>query len=270
MLPLRPAHHRNARPRVSNDLLLALIKGVHSEVKGEYGWPRIAHELVARGVRVGKERVRKLMQQHGIRARTKRRFVVTTDSNHDLPVAPNLLQRQFNPGAPDRLWAGDITYIATGEGWLYVAAVIDLYSRQIVGWSIQTHMKADLVTDAFKMAWFRRRPKKDLIDGLIFHSDRGSQYCSDQFQCALRRFGVRSSMSRKGDCWDNAPVESLWGSMKRARIHGRSFPTVRDAKDEIIDWILFYNSKRLHSTLGHVSPVQFEQHWHAAQSRIAA
>ena len=157
--------------RLSNEALLAHIRAIHAEVKGEYGWPRMHKELVARGIRVGKDRVRKLMQQHGIKAKTKRKFVVTTDSRHSLPVAPDLVQRRFNPEAPNQLWSGDITYIQTDEGWLYLAAVIDLFSRQVVGWSLQSHMQASLVKDALTMALWRRRPPP----GLIFHSDRGSQ-----------------------------------------------------------------------------------------------
>ena len=253
------------RGRLSNDALLVHIKAIHIEVKGEYGWPRVWKELLARGIRVGKERVRKLMALHGIKARTKRKFKATTDSNHSLPVAPNLLGRQFAVGVPNRVWTSDITYIATDEGWLYLAAVMDLFSRQIVGWSMQPRMKKELVIDALRMAWFRRHPDK----GLIFHSDRGSQYCSAEFQAILKAYGMQSSMSRKGDCWDNAPTESLWGSLKVARLHGRRFQTRRAAMDEVIDWMSFYNHRRLHSTLAYVSPMQYEQNWLAEQQRAA-
>jgi transposase InsO family protein len=155
-------------------------------------------ELLALGVRVGKERVRKLMAQHGIRARHKRKYIATTNSNHDLPVAPNLLARNFPATAPNQVWTSDITYWATAEGWVYLAVIIDLFSRQVVGWSMQPHMKAELVTDALRMAWFRRRPQADVI----VHSDRGSQYCSGLFQDTLKAYGMRSSMSRRGACWD--------------------------------------------------------------------
>ena len=254
------------RKRVSNDALLVHIRAIHTEVKGEYGWPRIWKELLAKGIRVGKERVRKLMALHGIKAKVKRKYKATTDSKHNLPVAPNLVGRQFTTSAPNRVWTSDITYIDTGEGWLYLAAVIDLFSRQIVGWSMQPRMKKELVIDALRMAWFRRHPKP----GLIFHSDRGSQYCSAEFQAALGAYGMRSSMSRKGDCWDNAPTESLWGSLKVARLHGVRFATRRAAMDEVIDWMSFYNHRRLHSTLDYVSPMQFEQHWLANQEKQAA
>jgi len=163
--PSKPGANR----RISNEALLAHIRAIHAEVRGEYGWPKMWKELVARGIRVGKERVRRTMQEHGIKARGKRKFVVTTDSKHDLPVAPNLLQRNFTADQPNQVWTGDITYIATDEGWLYLAVVLDLFSRQVVGWSRQAHMQSSLVTDALRMAWFRRAPEP----GLVFHSDRG-------------------------------------------------------------------------------------------------
>lgn len=247
--------------RISDDTLLTHIRAVHAQVKGEYGWPRMTKELIARGMRVGKERVRKLMKQHGIRARHKRKFIATTNSNHNLPVAANLLERNFTASAPNQVWTSDITYCATAEGWVYLAVIIDLFSRQVVGWSMQPHMKAELVTDALRMAWFRRRPPP----GLIMHSDRGSQYCSGLFQDTLKAYGMRSSMSRRGDCWDNAPAESLWGSLKVARLHGIHFATRRTAMDEIGDWLGFYNAHRLHSTLGYVSPIAFEKTWLATQ-----
>jgi transposase InsO family protein len=250
--------------RLSDDALLVHIKAVHAASKGEYGWPRIWRELRDSGVRAWKERIRRLMQQHGIKARGKRKFVVTTDSKHNLPVAPNLLDRNFQPEAPDCVWTSDITYIHTEEGWLYLAVVLDLYSRQVIGWSMQPHMH--LVTDALRMAWFRRRPEH----GLIFHTDRGSQYCSHAFQRTLTEYGMQSSMSRKGNCWDNAPTESLWGSLKVGRLHGMRFETRRQAMDEVIDWLTYYNHKRLHSTLGYLSPMQFEKNWLAAQLRDAA
>jgi transposase InsO family protein len=246
---------------VSDKALLANIKAIHAQVKGEYGWPRMGKERLAQGVRVGKERVRKLMAQHGIRARHQRKYIATTNSNHDLPVAPNLLARNFTATAPDQVWTSDITYLATAEGWVYLAVIIDLFSRQVVGGSMQPHMKAELVTHALHMAGFRRRPQANVI----VHSDRGSQYCSGLFQDTLKAYGMRSSMSRRGDCWDNAPTESLWSSLKVARIHGRHFATRRAAMDEVIDWLGFYNARRLHSTLDYVSPMTFEKNWLTAQ-----
>ena len=252
--------------RYSDEALLAHMRAIHAEVKQEYGWPRMHKELVARGIRVGKERVRRLMKLHGIRAKTKRKFVVTTDSKHNLPIAPDLVQRRFKPDAPNQLWSGDITYIATDEGWVYLAAVIDLFSRQVVGWSMKEHMQTSLVKDALSMAWWRRRPEV----GLIFHSDRGSQYCSHEFQNALKGWQMRSSMSRRGNCWDNAPTESFWGRLKTASLYGKKFATRKEAMDAVMDWMAFYNHRRLHSTLGYLSPMQFEQRWYAAQRKKAA
>ena len=262
------AHHgrKPGRNGLSEDALLAHILSIHAQVKGEYGWPRIWKELLARGIRVGKERVRKLMKLHGIKARSKRKFKATTDSSHDLPVAPNLLQRDFAPQAPNTVWTTDITYLATDEGWVYLTVMLDLYSRQVVGWSIGPRMTRKLVADALRMAWFRRQPPV----GLIVHSDRGSQYCSQEFQDALRAYGMRSSMSRKADCWDNAPTESLWASLKRARTQGKRFATRQAAQSEVMDWLAFYNASRLHSTLGYVSPMRFEKNWLAAQKLKSA
>ena len=279
----RQANCSGPSGRHSDEALLAYMRAIHAEVKGEYGWPRMHKELVARGIRVGKDRVRRLMQQHGIKARTKRKFVVTTDSRHSLPVAPDLVQRRFNPEAPNQLWSGDITYIATDEGWLYLADVLDLFGRQVVGWSLQPHMQTSLVKDALAMAWWRRRPAA----GLIFHSDRGSQYCSGDFQAALKGWGMRSSMSRKGNCWEykrsavsrpqgegearhNAPTESFWGRLKTASVHGHKFATREEARRAVMDWMAFYNHRRLHSSLGYLSPMQYEQRWYEAQRKKAA
>ena len=262
---LRPDPSRPGR-RVSDEAVLAHIKAAHAGSKGEYGWPRIWKELLSSGVRVGKDRIQKLMKLHGIKARGKKRFVVTTDSKHNLPIAANLLDRNFRPDKPDVVWTSDITYIPTDEGWLYLAAVIDLYARQVVGWSMTSHMETSLVADALRMAWFRRHPEP----GLIFHSDRGSQYCSHEFQAALSGYGMKSSMSRKGNCWDNAPTESLWGSLKVGRLHGMQFETRRQAMDEVIEWLTFYNHRRLHSMLGYISPMRFENNWYAAQLKKAA
>lgn len=252
--------------RVGNLALLTHIKAIHAETRGAYGWPRIWRELRRRHVRVGKERVRRMMRDHAIRARGKRKFKATTDSNHGLPVSDNLLNRAFRPGRPDRVWTGDITYIATQEGWLYLAVVIDLFSRQVVGWALGERMTRQLVIDALTMAWFRRHP----AEGVIFHSDQGSQYASSDFQALLRRHGMRGSMSRKGNCWDNAVTETLFGSLKVERLHGMRFETRRHAKDEVIDWLGFYNRKRMHSTLGYTSPMAFEETWRRQHSTLAA
>lgn len=250
----RAGRHSQGK-RISNDLLLANIRATHQVSKGEYGWPRIWKALLQKGVRVGKERVRKLMSQHGICAKHKRKFRVTTDSRHDLPIAPNLLERDFTASQPNRVWTTDLTYIQTKDGWLYLVAFIDLYSRMIVGWSLQPHMRSEMVVDALRMAWFRRKQPR----GVVVHSDRGSQYCGQLFQDALKAYGMTSSMSRKGDCWDNAPTESLWGKLKVARIHGEPLKSAQETRQEVMDWIHFYNSTRLHSALGYLSPMQFEK-----------
>jgi putative transposase len=252
--------------RMSDVALLVHIKAVFNEMKGAYGWPRIWRELQARGVRAGKERVRKMMKAQSLHARGKCKFKATTNSAHDLPVSPNLLERRFSVDEPDRIWTGDITYLWTQEGWVYLAVVIDLFSRQVVGFAMNERMTRQLVIDALRMAWFRRRP----ASGLIFHSDRGSQYASGDFQKQLSIFGMRGSMSRKGDCWDNAVTETLFGSMKVERLHGMRFDSRRQAKDEVIDWLGFYNHRRLHSTLAYLSPMAFERKWLAEKKRIAA
>jgi len=168
-------------------------------------------KLLAQGIRVSKDRVQRLMKLHGIKARTKRRFKATTDSRHNLPVAPNLLQRDFSPAKPDQVWTTDITYLWTDEGWLYLTVILDLFSRQVVGWSLKPHMRTELVSDALRMARFRRRPET----GLIVHSDRGSQYCSAEFQDLLKSYGMQSSMSRRANCWDKACV-SHYTSLRRS------------------------------------------------------
>ena len=257
------------RRHLSDEVLLVLIRAVYAENRGAYGWPRIWRQLRAQGLRVGKRRVQRLMKKHGIRARGRRRFrVMTTDSRHHLPVAPNVLDRKFNVAAPNRAWVGDFTYVETEQGWLYVAVVIDLFSRRIVGWSMREDMRSDLVIDAFNMAWLERSPGNQAE--LIFHSDRGSQYASYEFTQVLKECGIVQSMSRKANCLDNACAETLFGSLKVERLHGRSFQTIREAKDEVIAWLLWYNRTRMHSTLGYVSPMQFEQRWNQALRERAA
>jgi len=257
------------RRHLSDEALMVHISAVYAENRGAYGWPRIWRELVKRGIRVGKQRVQRLMQKHGIRARGKRRFrVMTTDSRHDLPIAPNVLDRKFTVAGPNQAWVGDLTYIASDEGWLFLAVVIDLFSRKVVGWSMRPDMQRNLVIDALEMAWFQRNPGKNAE--LIFHSDRGSQYASDDFSGVLKEHGITPSMSRKGNCWDNACSETLFSSLKVERLHGQRFETIRDAKDETISWLLWYNRTRMHSTLNYASPMEFEQNWMEATVKIAA
>lgn len=198
------------------------------------------------------------MRENGIRARHKRRYKVTTDSKHGLPVADNLLDRNFTPTAPNQVWTSDITYLWTDEGWLYLAIVLDLFNREVVGWSLKPRMTSDIVTDALTMAWFRRRP----APGLMHHSDRGSQYASHAFQNKLKEYGMVCSMSRKGNCWDNAPTESWFNSFKNEWVHGIRYATHADMKATSFEYIeVFYNRKRQHSTLGYRSPIQFIENW---------
>jgi len=261
--------HIVQRRHLSDEALLVHIRAVYAESRGAYGWPRIWRQLHRQGIRVGKLRVQRLMQQHGIQARGKRRFrVSTTDSKHDLPIAPNRLDRNFTVAAPNQAWVGDFTYVATGEGWLFLAVVIDLFSRKVVGWSMRPDMHRDLVIDALSMAWLGRNPGRQT--GLIFHRDRGSQYASEDYATMLEHCSITPSMSRKGNCWDNACSETLFGSLKVERLHGRHFETIRQAKDEIIAWLLWYNQTRMHSTLNYLSPIEYEQACKQATAKIAA
>jgi len=246
------------RKRLTDAQLLLLIQSIHAEVKGAYGSPRMAREIRDRGYPAGKDRVERLMKAHHIRARHKRRFKATTDSKHSLPVAPNLLNRNFTPSAPNQVWTADLTYIWTAEGWLYLAVVLDLFNREVVGWSLKPRMTADIVIDALAMAWFRRRP----APGVIHHSDRGSQYASHAFQARLKEYGMTCSMSRKGNCWDNAPTESFFNSFKNERMHGTRYATRAEAIADAFDYIEpFYNRKRKHSTLGYASPQAYLANW---------
>jgi putative transposase len=236
--------------------LVGVIEGVHAEVKGRYGSPRMAAELNARGHDCSENTVAKLMRARGIKAKAPRRFVRTTDSNHRLPVAENLLARDFDPSGPNESWSADITYVPTREGWLYLAVVEDLFSRMIVGWSMAETMASRLVVDALEMALTRRRPGA----GLLAHSDRGSQYASDHYRRVLAEQGIVCSMSAVGQCWDNAPVESFFGRLKCEVAPGEMFATREQARAELFEYLeVFYNRVRRHSSLGFVSPVEFER-----------
>ena len=257
---------RRVSKRLSDEALLVLIHAIHAQFEGAYGSPRMHEELRDRGHRVGKARVERLMHEHGIRGRHKRRWKATTDSKHTLPVAPNLVARDFSPREPNQTWGADITYIATDEGWLYLAVVLDFFNREIVGWALKDRLTADLATDALTMAWFRRRPSA----GLIHHSDRGVQYASGAFQAKLGEYAMRCSMSRKGNCWDNAPTESFFNNLKNERIHGRHYRSRADAKADVFQYIeMFYNRVRRHSRLGQISPERYMQDWLSKQSKAA-
>ena len=236
--------------------LLTAIKAAFDASDRTYGAGRVARELREQGIRVGKNRVWRLMKQHGLRVKTTKRFRVTTNSDHKRPVAPNLVQRNFSAEAPDRLWTGDITYIWTAEGWLYLAVVLDVFSRRIVGWSMNKRMTDDLVVTAFKNAMVRRHP----APGLIFHSDRGSQYCSKRYQSLVKGAGGLQSMSGTGCCYDNAITESFFGTLKRELVHHCSFRTRIEAQSRIFRYIEgFYNRRRLHSAVGYKAPENYER-----------
>ena len=239
-----------------DDKLVVEIKTAHKDSRGSYGSPRIVRDLKERGFKVGRRRVARLMRDNGITGHVPRRFRRTTDSKHGLDVAGNVLDREFEVDAPDKVWATDITYIRTWEGWMYLAVVVDLFSRRVVGWSMATHMRTGLVLGALRMALGRRSPRPDLLH----HSDRGSQYASHSYRQELDSRGITCSMSRKGDCWDNAVVESFFATLKKDLIHRRPWPSVRGARTAIAEYMeVFYNRKRRHSKLGYVSPAEFEK-----------
>lgn len=247
---------RKPSKRETDELrLVTKIRAVQSETGGVYGSRRMTTELQADGEAVGRRRTRKLMRHFGLQAKAPRRFRVTTDSNHEEPVAPNLLKQNFTVDAPNRVWVGDITYVWTAEGWCYLAVLLDLYSRRVVGWAFDDNMRKELPLKAFRRALATRRPTA----GLIHHSDRGSQYASHEYRGVLRRHQAAQSMSRAGDCFDNAVAESFFASLKKERLHRRHFATRTEAFDAIADFIDgFYNPRRRHSTLGNISPMNFE------------
>jgi putative transposase len=247
---------RPAPPRAKADILLAVeIAAAHKRGRKAYGSPRVHRELRARGVRVGRKRVERLMRQNGIQGRRKRRFRRTTDSNHLLPIAPNVVERKFEVDAPNEVWVTDVTYVWTEEGWLYLAAILDLFSRRIVGWAASVTNDTALALDALGIALRERRPKP----GLVHHSDRGSPYASSDYRDALNRRGMIASMSRTGDCWDNAVAESFFGTLKAELVDHEQYATRASAISSIGDYIeTFYNVQRRHSFLGYVSPIEFE------------
>lgn len=247
-----------SKSQKERETLLPIVIDASEKSKGTFGTRRIASVIRAHGINCGREKARTLMKSAKVVAKQKKKFKVTTDSNHKLPTSPNLLNRNFNAESPDTVYVSDITYIWTLEGWLYLAVVLDLFSRRIVGWSFSKHIDKKLVKDALQMAFWHRNPDP----GLIFHSDRGSQYCSNDFQKMLKIYGVKGSMSRKGDCWDNAVAESFFGSLKTERTFFTKYKTREQAKRDIVDYIeMFYNSYRLHSYLGFVCPKDFEEQY---------
>ena len=245
---------------VEDEKLSGEIVEIHDDSRQIYGSPRVHAALRDRGYRCGRKRVARLMAQNGLRSKVRRKFRNTTDSNHDLPVAPNLLGQNLEVMATDRVWVADITYVPTREGWLYLASIMDLASRSIVGWSMAATMKVELVLDALRMAIARRRPKP----GLILHSARGSQYASRAYQEMLSEHGIRCSMSRRANCYDNAAKESFFHTLKTELVHHMDFETREEARASLFEYIeVFYNRQRLHSSIGYRSPADFEEELNA-------
>lgn len=247
--------------------LLAAIRAAHERGRGIYGPKKIQTELATQGLAVGLNRIKRLRTLHGIRCRHKKRFRVTTDSKHLLPVAENLLNRQFAPSAPNRVWVADITYIPTNEGWLFLAAIKDLYTCEIVGWAMDKQMTKQLVIDALRAAYWRKKP----ASGLLHHSDRGSQYCSQAYRDLQRSFGMETSMSRKGNCWDNAPMESFFGTLKTESLHHYRFATREGARRVVFEYIeVFYNRIRRHEKINNQSPAECAKQFNEIEIKLAA
>lgn len=242
--------------QVEAQILADQISEIHDMSRRTYGSPRIHAELTGRGVSVSPNRVARIMRKIKIKAKTKGRFKTTTDSKHNLPVAPNLLNQNFKADQPDRIWCADLTYLRTMEGWVYLAVIIDLFSRRIVGWSMRDNMRKGLVLEALEMALKARNPGSETIH----HSDRGSQYCSDAYRRRLDAHGIRASMSRKGNCYDNAVVESFFHTLKTEHVYFQTFFTKEQARQSVFEFIeVFYNRIRIHSGLDFKSPVRYEQ-----------
>ena len=236
--------------------LLVQIRASHAASHGNYGSPRVVHDVRAAGERCSVNRVARLMRANSIRARRKRHWRTTTLSSHDLVVAQNTLNRQFNPSGPNQVWVSDITYVRTRQNWLYLTVILDLYSRAVVGWSMSTDMTTPSVMGALQMAIQQRRPGK----GLMHHSDRGVQYASQEYQQLLREHHIQCSMSRKGNCWDNACAESFFSTLKRECIHDQVYSNPQEARRHLFHWIeVVYNRRRRHSTLDYRSPLEFER-----------
>lgn len=244
-----------ARAAANRDLL-ADVRRIHQQHRGRYGAPRIHAALRAEGHAISRGRIERLMRRHGIGALTQRRFrVVTTDSNHGLPIAGNLLDQTFLATRPNQIWLADISYIPTDEGWLYLAVVLDLFSRKVVGWAMRDHLRQELTIAALTMAIQRQKPGR----GLIHHSDRGSQYAATDYRKMLKANGILASMSRKGNCWDNAPMESWFHTLKSELVHHTRYATREVAKRDLFAYIEgYYNRQRLHSALGYLTPEQAE------------
>lgn len=243
--------------------LVVELRSRFARHRGKYGRPRLTADLREAGFRVNPKRVRRLMLREGLRARRPQRFVRTTDSRHNLATAPNVLERHFAAVAPNRVWLADITYVPTDEGWLYVALVLDLFSRRLVGWAMSAAIDTALTTEALAVALGLRQPPA----GLLHHSDRGVQYCAQAYRDSLARHGITGSMSRRANCYDNAPMESANGTVKVERVHDQHYATREEAIDDLIEYFGYYNSERRHSALGYLSPVEYERRWVETQSK---
>lgn len=253
----KPSERTRQEPRLEAEVLAA-----HRRTRESFGPERLQQHLEERGVRIGVHRIRRLRRKLGLRCKQKRRFKATTNSKHDLPVAPNLLNQDFSVTAPNQAWCGDITYIATDEGWLYLAGLKDLYSGEIVGYAMSERMTKHLVMQALFRAVATRRPPA----GLIHHSDRGSQYCALTYQALVSQFDMRASMSRRGNCYDNAPIESFWGTLKNELVYHQRFATREQARHSISEYIeVFYNRQRTQVRLNYQSPVAFTQRFYLNQ-----
>ena len=231
------------------------VTQIFIENKQSYGSRRLSDQLKKQGIEVGRYKTRQVMRQLKLKVRYPKRYKNTTDSNHSEAISPNRLDRQFNVTKPNQVWTTDITYIWTLQGWLYLAVVIDLFARRVVGWAIDDHMRTSLCVRALQMAFWQRKPDK----GLLHHSDRGSQYASQEYRQHLAVMGMQQSMSRKGNCWDNAPTERFFRSLKHEQLEYESFRTKEAAKQSLLDYLAFYNGRRSHSTCGYQSPLHFER-----------
>lgn len=241
---------------VAEQRMIIEMKELHTKTRHSYGSRRMSRKLQERGHKVGRYKARRIMRENGIQCKQRRKYKATTNSQHSMPVAGNILNRNFTVLEINKVWVADITYLWTLEGWLYIAAVVDLFSRRVVGWATASTMHTELIANALELAVYRRSPTSDLMH----HSDRGSQYASQYYQELLQKFGITVSMSRKGNCWDNAVMERFFGSLKSERTDGITYFTRQQAKNDVIEYIeMFYNTDRLHSTLGYVSPAVFEK-----------
>ena len=241
---------------LESDRLKHKIERIYNDSKGRYGSPRICKELIAEGEQVSRQRVARMMRQEGLRSIINKKYrISTTDSKHNYPIAENLLKRNFTVAAPAKVWVSDITYIRTAQGWLYLTIIMDLFDRKIIGWSLSTTM---LTTATVIPAWSMAIKNRSITEGLIFHSDRGVQYASNEFRSILRINEVKQSMSRKGDCWDNAVAESFFKSLKSELVNHQHYKSILDAKNDLFEFIeIWYNRKRRHSFLGYLTPEEY-------------